>query len=182
MFVARDSESAPKASKPYVDGATKKLGYLPSPIALMADSPTVLESFTKGVDCFARSSLSEVERETVVLTMARVLGCHYCVAMHVGILAKLGVPALAERLTRGEAPTEPRLAALVRFVERLLETHGGVDDDDLRAFGSAGFDARAALDVVAGIGAYTVSIFANRMTRAPLDPELTGVEDSGAQS
>lgn len=182
MFVARDSDSAPRASKPYVDGATKKLGYLPSPIALMADSPTVLEAFAKGVDCFARSSLPEVERETVVLTMARVLGCHYCVAMHVGILSKLGMSDLAGRLTRGEAPTEPRLAALARFVERLLETHGGVDDADWRAFGDAGFDARSALDVVAGIGAYTVSIFANRMTRAPLDPELARVDEGVFQS
>jgi alkylhydroperoxidase family enzyme len=79
---------------------------------------------------------------------------------------------LAERLTAGRDPGEPRLGALVLFVVRLLETHGGVEDADLLAFGSAGFDARAALDVVAGIGAYTVSIFANRMTRAPLDPEL----------
>jgi hypothetical protein len=40
-----------------------------------------------------------------------------------------------------------------------------------RAFGS-GYTRRQALEVVLGIGAYTMSTYANRLTGAPIDPEL----------
>jgi hypothetical protein len=42
----------------------------------------------------------------------------------------------------------------------------------LRAFLGHGYTARNALEVVLGIGAYTMSTFANRLTRAPLGEPL----------
>jgi len=48
-----------------------------------------------------------------------------------------------------------------------------VPDADLATFTAAGFTTRQALEVVLGIGAYTLSTFANRLTRAPLDEPMT---------
>lgn len=47
-----------------------------------------------------------------------------------------------------------------------MDTAGGVTDEQLTAFTDAGFDRAQALEVVLGIGAYTLSTFANRMTQA----------------
>ena len=43
----------------------------------------------------------------------------------------------------------------------------------LAAFLAGGYTPRSALEVVLGIGAYTMSTLANRLTRAPLDPQLS---------
>jgi alkylhydroperoxidase family enzyme len=48
-----------------------------------------------------------------------------------------------------------------------MDTAGDVDDLAMESFLAAGYTPRQALDVVLGIGAYTISTFANRLTRAP---------------
>ncbi|MFO0740373.1 MAG: hypothetical protein U0270_31040 [Labilithrix sp.] len=75
-------------------------------------------------------------------------------------------------LRRGAPVPDARLEALRVFTVAVLATHGDVSDADRVAFAAAGFDARHALDVVVGIATYTLSTFANRLTRAPLDAPL----------
>jgi alkylhydroperoxidase family enzyme len=58
------------------------------------------------------------------------------------------------------------------FTLEVLETTGAVDDEQLAAFYRHGYTARNALEVVLGIGAYTMSTLANRMTRSPVDDRL----------
>ena len=50
---------------------------------------------------------------------------------------------------------------------------GAVGPESLEAFLGHGYTARNALDVVLGIGTYTVSTLANRLTRAPLDEQFS---------
>jgi hypothetical protein len=52
------------------------------------------------------------------------------------------------------------------FTLRVLETSGEVPDDELTEFLAAGFTKRNALEVVLGIGTYTMSTLANRLVRA----------------
>jgi alkylhydroperoxidase family enzyme len=48
-----------------------------------------------------------------------------------------------------------------------------VGDDALRAFLASGYTRQNALEVVLGIGTYTMSTLANRLTGAPLDDQLS---------
>jgi alkylhydroperoxidase family enzyme len=79
---------------------------------------------------------------------------------------------LIAALRAGAPLDDPRLAALRQFTLRVLETTGQVGDDELKTFVEAGFTPRNALEVVLGIGTYTMSTFANRLVRAPLDEAL----------
>ncbi len=54
----------------------------------------------------------------------------------------------------------------------MLASRGDVPDDERAAFEAAGFTARHALEVVLGVATYTLSTFANRLVRAPVDPQL----------
>jgi len=49
----------------------------------------------------------------------------------------------------------------------------GSPDDALRAFLASGYTRQNALEVVLGIGTYTMSTLANRLTGAPLDDQLS---------
>ena len=83
-------------------------------------------------------------------------------------LASLGASqAEIEALADGRAHPDPRLSALQDFVHAVMDTAGDVDDPTMGAFVAAGYSPRQALDVVLGIGAYTISTLANRLTRAP---------------
>ncbi|MEU9007210.1 carboxymuconolactone decarboxylase family protein [Streptomyces sp. NPDC048551] len=124
-------------------------------VALLKESPHTLDGFLKLSEIFESTTLDPHSRETVILTVAARNQCHLCVDMHE---AKLG--------SLGPAPDPDRLRAVRDFTLQVLAASGAVSDEDLGRFQASGFTRQNALEVVLGIGTYTVSTFANRLTRA----------------
>ncbi|MER7586858.1 carboxymuconolactone decarboxylase family protein [Micromonospora sp. NPDC127501] len=173
VFTAHTAETAPAAARRSIEGVRGRFGWLPAPVALMADSPQLLSGFLTANAGFEQTDLTPLEREVVVLAVATTNECHVCVALHTGTLTRLGAtPELIAALRGGSVLPDSRLEALRRFTLAVLDHRGAVPDDELDDFLAAGFQPRHALDVVLGVGAYTISTFANRLTRAPLDPPL----------
>lgn len=172
-FTAYEPDTAPAAARPVIAGVRRSLGHLPAAVSLMAGSPELLKGFLAANAAFEATDLDPVAREVVVLTVATRNGCHLCVAMHTATLVRHGAaPELIEALRTGTTLPDPRLEALRRFTVAVLDHRGAVPDADLDALLAAGWQARHALDVVLGIGTYTISTFANRLTEAPLDEPL----------
>jgi AhpD family alkylhydroperoxidase len=166
-FPNLNAETAPAAARPALADTVKQFGFLPAPVARQAASPLMLEAFHALHGTFERATLSPTEREALVLVVARSYGCDLCRAMHRHILTQVGAaPELVAALHDGTPVADARLAALVQFVEATLRARGDVTDEELDAFVAAGFTAEQALEVVVGIGTYTLSTFANRMTRS----------------
>ncbi|MFH8625298.1 carboxymuconolactone decarboxylase family protein [Streptomyces vietnamensis] len=125
-------------------------------VALLKEtSPETLDGFLKLGAVFESTTLDPHSRETVILTVAERNQCHLCVDMHEAKMAALG-----------PAPDAERLAAVRTFTLRVLASSGAVSDEELAAFEKAGYTRRNALEVVLGIGTYTISTFANRLVRA----------------
>ncbi|WP_229871557.1 carboxymuconolactone decarboxylase family protein [Streptomyces longisporoflavus] len=143
-------------------------GKTPSAVARLAESPELLNGFLELSAAFERTTLEPVAREVVVMTVAVRNDCHICVAMHTGKLRKLGADAeLIAALREGRAlDRDERLEAVRQFTLEVLATAGGVGDEELKKFLAAGYTERNALEVVMGIGTYTMSTLANRLTRA----------------
>jgi AhpD family alkylhydroperoxidase len=168
-FVDHTVESAPEGSRAALRATAKQFGFIPAAMARLAESPSLVEAFTATLRIFDRSSLAPLEREVLVLTLAQVVGCEVCVAIHTATLQALHPPAaLVEALAAGSPLPDARLEALRLFTRAVIDTRGDVSADDgaLAAFLAAGFTRRHALDVVLGVGTYTLSTYANRMTRA----------------
>ncbi|MGC5017242.1 carboxymuconolactone decarboxylase family protein [Micromonospora sp. DT47] len=173
VFTAHTPDTAPAAARPTMAGVHRRLGHLPTAVALMAESPELLKGFLTASATFESTDLDPVAREVVVLTVATRNECHVCVAMHTATLTSAdAAPELVAALRAGTELPDPRLEALRRFTLAVLDHRGAVPDDELRAFLDAGFRPRHALDVVLGVGTYTISTFANRLIDAPLDPPL----------
>ncbi|GAA1238340.1 carboxymuconolactone decarboxylase family protein [Oryzihumus leptocrescens] len=173
QFPLHTIDSAPEAAQPAMSGVERRLGYLPAPVAMMATSPEALQAFLAASATFDRTSLTPVERETVILTVATRAECHVCVAMHTAALTRRRASGeLIAQLRAGEPLTDPKLEALRRFTLAVMDSSGGVSASDQEAFLVAGYTRRNALEVVLGVGAYTMSTFANRLTGAPLDPQM----------
>jgi AhpD family alkylhydroperoxidase len=172
-FVQHTVESAPQASRRFMTTTADRFGYLPGAIGLLAESPHLLEGFLKLSALFEATSLAQVEREVLIMTMATHNGCELCLAMHTGKLTRIDAdPDLIAALRDGRPLADPHLEAMRVFVLDVLATKGAPADVSLRAFLDSGYTSRNALEVVLGIGTYTMSTFANRLTKAPVDPQL----------
>jgi AhpD family alkylhydroperoxidase len=173
LFVSHTVESAPAASRPAMAATARHWGYVPGGVALLASSPHLLEGFLKLSNMFETTTLDPAAREVVIMTMATRNGCHVCVAIHTGRLHALAAdPELIAALCEEKPLTDERLEAIRRFTLDVLASAGAVDDAALRAFLAHGYTAQNALEVVLGIGTYTLSTLANRLTGAPLDEPL----------
>ena len=172
-FPEHTIESAPPASRRFMVATQNHLGYLPAATARWAASPHLLEAFGRMTAIFENCALDPVAREVVVMTIATRNGCHICVAMHTARLNALGASADVIAALRSASPLDDeRLEAIRVFTLRVLDTAGDVGDDALRAFLDSGYTRQNALEVVVGIGTYTMSALANRLTGAPLDDQL----------
>jgi AhpD family alkylhydroperoxidase len=173
VFVDHTIETAPEAARTLA-ATEKHFGYLPAAVARLAEAPLLLDGFLKLTAMFEATSLDPLARETVVMTIATRNECHVCVAMHTAALTRLGAePGLVTALRDGKPLSDQRLQAVRDFTHTVIDTAGAVPDETLSEFLAAGFTRRQALEVVLGIGTYTMSTFANRLTRAPLDEPLT---------
>ena len=172
-------ESAPPGARRSMTATAQHLGYLPAATARMATSPHLLDGFMKLNAIFESSTLDPLAREVLVMTIATRNGCHVCVAMHTARLTALGAgpDVIAALRAAGWPGAEPladkRLEAIRVFTLRVLDTTGDVGEQALRAFLTSGYTRQNALEVVLGIGTYTLSTLANRLTGAPLDEQLS---------
>lgn len=139
----------------------------------MATSPQTLDGFLKLSGIFESTTLSQLDREVLILTIATRNECHVCVAMHTAKLTAMSADAgLIEALRSQQPLADGRLEALRTFTLEVLATAGAVTAAGLQAFLSQGYTSQNALEVVLGIGTYTLSTFANRLTGAPVDDQL----------
>ncbi|RSD24933.1 carboxymuconolactone decarboxylase family protein [Amycolatopsis eburnea] len=175
MFPDHTPESAPPAARPTMAATAKKFGHVPPAVARMATSPETLNGFLKLNAIFETTTLTALEREVLVMTVATRNGCHVCVAMHTASLSGLSASPDLIAALRAQAPLpSARLEALRRFTLTVMDTTGDVPPSSLAEFVEAGFTPRNALEVVLGIGTYTVSTYANRLIQAPLDEAFAG--------
>lgn len=169
MFAPHTPDTAPPAARPAMEAVTRAFGRLPDAVAKLAASPELLTGFLELSEAFERSTLAPLARETVVMTVAVRNDCHVCVTLHTGKLRKLGAGTDLITALREERPLpagHEDLEAVRRFALRVLATAGGVDDEEVQEFLDHGYTERNALEVVLGIGTYTMSTLANRLTRA----------------
>jgi AhpD family alkylhydroperoxidase len=173
VFTEHTIESAPAAARRFLAATSNHLGYLPAGMARMAESPQLIDGFLKLSAIFDSTGLDPAAREVVIMTVATRNGCHICVAMHTARLTALGAdPDVIVALRDAEPLPDARLDAIRAFTLRVLGTAGDVGDQALRDFLARGYTSQNALEVVLGIGTYTMSTLANRLTGAPVDDEL----------
>jgi AhpD family alkylhydroperoxidase len=167
LFTQHTLESAPAESRPIIENTVEHLGHLPDAVAKLAESPEMLGGFLQASGRFEASTLNPLAQEVVVMTIATRNGCRVCIAMHTGRLRQLEADPVLITALRTQAPlADARLEALRQFTLRVLATTGEVPDEEIEEFLAAGYTRRNALEVVLGIGTYTMSTFANRLVRA----------------
>lgn len=167
-------DSAPAASRPYIDKVITANGYLPNLIAALSNAPVALETYLTVSEINSRASLTLAEREVVQITAATLHGCDFCVAGHSAIaLKKAGFDAAAVVALQRSQPTgHPRFDAIADFARAVIATRGAVSDNELARFRAAGFTDQQVLEVILGVSLATLCNFANSLAQSPVNPQL----------
>jgi AhpD family alkylhydroperoxidase len=169
-FRIHSIETAPDKSKPGLEGMKQNFGFIPNAAATMAGSPVLINAFIGSFGNFHSGSLSESEKQTVLLTNAVTLKCRWTVAFHSTLALKAGVAASdVAALRSGSAPADRKLAALSGLARALIKTQGHAVDADLHSFTAAGYAPAQALEVIAGIAISTMAGLTANLAQTPLE-------------
>ena len=134
-------------------------------------------------DILARSSFTPTEREVVLIAVSAKNGCDYCVAAHSTIAGAQRVPGEVIAALREDRPLgDPRLEALRRFAETVVEARGWVPEAEVQAFLAAGFERAQVLEVVLGVAFKTLSNYTNHLVGTPLDEVFAGAAPATANA
>jgi uncharacterized peroxidase-related enzyme len=170
MFEIHTVDSAPTQSAPALRALEGALGFVPNLAGTMAASPALVNGFVDLRKTLAASELSGVEREIVALAVSLENDCDYCMAAHSTFALMQGADEEAVRTARGgDAPRDPRLAALYRFARALVANKGHVTEQETQALLDAGYSRGAVFDVVAQVGHTTLANLAHSISGAPVD-------------
>lgn len=168
------AETAPEASRAFVEKAKANNGFLPNLIGTLANSPASLETYLTVSEINSRSGLSLQEREVVQITTASIHGCDFCVAGHSAIaLKKAGFSQQQTiALQQRQAIGDDRLDALAVFTKAVIISRGAVTDGELDSIRRVGFSDEQVLGVVLGVSLATLCNFANNVAQNPINHQL----------
>ena len=174
-FPLHTTETAPNASRPALDTLRSAFGFIPNIAAAMTTSPVLISSLT---DLFGRvhgGSFDEKEIQVLLLTNAVTNKAEWPIALHSHLARQEGVASAdVARISNGELPGDPRLAALSAYARNLIETRGRADNAVILAMETAGFDERHLLEVVAVTAASTITNYTANVTNPPIESFLVG--------
>ena len=169
-FPIHSLDTAPEAAKPALNGLKLAFGFVPNIAGAMATSPVLISCLAALFERVHSGSFSEKEIQTLLLTNAVANGSEWPVAFHSYLALQQGVSADSVKSIRdGGLPADPHLAALSRLAQVLIHKRGLIDDGDVRAFISAGFDESTALEVIAVSAASTITNYTASVTHPPLE-------------
>ncbi|MEP4195520.1 MAG: carboxymuconolactone decarboxylase family protein [Aliishimia sp.] len=169
-FTKHTIESAPEASKPYLETSFKNNGRIPGLHGIMADAPGLLAVYNFSHQQFMASSLTVEEKTVVWQTINVEQDCHYCVPAHTGIAKMMKVDDAITEALRNETPLPTaKLEALRDFTLLVIRNRGFVDDADTQAFLAAGFTTTNILEVILGAAQKLMSNYTNHFAKTPVD-------------
>ena len=176
-FTVHTIDTAPQQSVPLLQGAQKAFGFVPNLIAVLAESPAVVEAYLTLTQIFDKSSLTATERQVAILAISRYNECDYCMAAHSVVASMQDVPADVIQAIRNDKPiADAKLEALRTFAATVIEKRGWLSDDDVTAFRFAGYNQAQVLEVVLAASLKKLSNYANHVAETPLDDAFASRE------
>lgn len=167
-------ETAPEAAKDGLRQAEQAYGFVPNLLGVMAEAPAVMKAYPALNQLFDEASFSPSERQTVLLAVSYANGCDYCMAAHTVIAGMQSVPDDVITAVREGTPiADPKLEALRRFTEEVVQSRGWPSDAATQAFFDAGYDRQQVLEVMLGVALKTLSNYVNHQAETPLDPAFS---------
>lgn len=136
----------------------------------LAAHPDVFAPFVTFMRSFDHATaLTKVEKELVLLRAAEMRRCEYCVSAHTKIASGVGLDAARALDARRGKGGNAKEQALLDFLAAVMKKDGFISDAELAAFRAAGFDDRAAIEVITAITLMTFTNLFNHVHQTAID-------------
>lgn len=163
-------ETAPADTKPMLEDSLEKYKFIPNLHGIMAESPIMLDAYKVLGDMFAKSELSVLEKQIVLLAINYENECHYCMAAHSTIAQMEQMPDdILQALRTGAPLSDSKLETLRSFAAKLTRTRGWVDEADQQAMLDAGYTKRTIQEVIVAIAYKVISNYQNHLAETEVD-------------
>ncbi|MBR9833596.1 MAG: carboxymuconolactone decarboxylase family protein [Alphaproteobacteria bacterium] len=174
-FKLHTPETAPEGSREFIAGVNKKMGFVPSLYAVLAENPAALNGYLAVAEAVGKSGLTGLEQQIVLITASVVNECHFCVAAHSAMSEGEGLDMAIIAAIREDRPIDDtRLEALRVFTKKVVVDRGFVSDCDVDTFLKAGWTQSAVLAVILAIALKTISNYTNHVAETPLNEAFQG--------
>lgn len=150
----------------------KKLGFIPNMYKKFAHNPSLLDAYAYSYNSFrTHAGFSPVEQEVILLSVAYVNNCEYCMAAHSFVADNMtNVPTeVTNAIRNGESIPDNKLKVLSETAIKLTENRGHLNDNELQSFLNAGYTESHILGIITGIAVKVMSNYANHNTHPELD-------------
>ncbi|STQ90776.1 carboxymuconolactone decarboxylase family protein [Iodobacter fluviatilis] len=169
QFISHSITSAPAASQPLLSHAQANFGFVPNLFAHMASAPVLLEGYLTLTGIFNKSSMTETERQIVMMTANRLHRCDYCMAAHSMIAQSSVAPEVIHALRHNTAIADAKLEALRQFTIAMIETRGWQSKEAVAQFLAAGYTQQTVLEVILGTSLKIMSNYTTSVADTALD-------------
>lgn len=168
-FTVHTVESAPDASRTALQQLEGRMGFIPNLAATIAEAPAAIQALGAMQAALRGSSLSQVEREVVGLTVSWENSSAYAMAAHSTFAQAAGADEeVLSALRSGDDIPDARLQALQEFTRALLRERGHGGEESVAALLETGYPKEQLLEVITQV-AYTT--FANLVANV-VDPPV----------
>lgn len=158
----------------------KSLGVVPNLMKTMAQSPATLSGYLALNADLSRGTLGARLREQIAIAVAEANACEYCLSAHAALGSKAGLSSDdVHRAAHGTA-SDARSAAALTFALVVLETRGGVRDEDLARARAAGLTDAAIVEIIGHVALNVLTNYFNRAAATQIDFPRVALHASAA--
>lgn len=162
-------EQATGQTKELYETIKRAVGGVPNIYQGVGNSAAALEGVLHLGVVLSKGQLTAAEIEAVKLVVSEAYGCTYCLAVHTLLGKKAGLTEGETIGIRRGVPQQPKLGALVKFVNAAIQPKGRISDEDLHAAKAAGYNDAQITETLLVVAQTVFTNLFNRVHQTPLD-------------
>lgn len=144
-------------------------GMVPNMFKAVANSPAALASMWGSFGALSQGRLGAKLGEQIAVAIADRNNCNYCLAAHTMLGKKAGASTAEMTAAQNGQSSDPRTAAILAFVQKVVESRAEVSAADVKALRIAGLDDQDIVEVMAHVALNLFTNYVNVGFDVPVD-------------
>ena len=163
------ADTAPEASRPLLGQIHAAFGATPNMFRAVANSPAALTSMWSAFGALGNGTLGAKLGEQIAVAVADINDCEYCLAAHTALGRKAGASADEMSAAQAGKSDDPKSAAVLAFVTRVVRNRARIAPADVDALRAAGFNDGDVTEIIAHIALNLFTNYVNVALDVPVD-------------
>ncbi len=168
-YVNLDTTLAPAASQAVLASIHQAFGATPNMFKAVANSPAALQSMWAAFGALGKGTLGARLGEQLAVAIANRNQCEYCLAAHTVLGHNAGVSAEAIAAAQRGQSTDPKTAAALKFVLKVVHNRAQIQAADIEALRAVGFEDEQVVEIIAHVALNLYTNYINIALNVPVD-------------